>query len=213
VACLSISFFRRAVRFQGAAARRGRAAAFLAVLVFAELAVSLLAGCDQSGIGYANDQYRFSLSYDASLAPAAHARPSVLTGSEPAYVVAFLDPAAPKAGGHYVDDVWVAVMRLPAGAHWPEAPAMAVDLRQSVAAALANGLSGSVTRPTTQKTNGRASWAVGYEYRLGGTAVRAVTYVLVNGAYEYQVTLQAAGARWAQMLPRLTRSIDSFAVR
>ena len=44
---------------------------------------------------------------------------------------------------------------------------------------------------------------MGYGTALGGTAVRAVTYVLVSGVYEYQVTLQAAAKRWAAMLPRL----------
>ena len=97
VACLSFSFFRRAVGFTGAAARRGRAAAFLAGARPAALAVSFVAGCGQGGIGYSTTTTGSRSRYDASLALADHAQAQRLTGSKPAYVVAFLDPAAPRA--------------------------------------------------------------------------------------------------------------------
>jgi hypothetical protein len=128
-------------------------------------------------------------------------------------MVAFLDPAAPRAGDRYVDGVWVAVMRLSAGAHWPPASAMAAELRRGLAASVIGELHGSVTQAIERTANGHPAWAVGYDYRVGGTAVRALTYVVVGSDYEYQVTLQTAATRWAAMLPRLVRSVDSFSIR
>jgi hypothetical protein len=213
VACLSFSDSRRADGIHKAAARRGRAAAFLAAGLAGVLVVALVAGCDRGRLAYANDQYRFALTYDAALAPTDRAVPAALTGERPAYVIAFLDTEAPRASGRYVDGVWVAVMRLPANARWPDPSAMAAELRRRLAASVAGSLTGPVAQTTTRQIGGLPAWAVGYDYRLGGTVVRALTYVLVKGDYEYQVTLQAAVTRWPGMLPRLAESVDSFTVR
>jgi PsbP len=211
VACLIITTFQRSAQIQKAAARRGRAAAFLALAV-AIAAVALLAGCGSGSIAYTDDQYRFALSYDAALTPTTHVTPAVSGSDMPAYVVAFLDPVAPRVGDRYVDGVWVAVMRLSAGAHWPPASAVAPELRRRLSATVVGDLHGSVTQALTRTANGRPAWVVGYDYRLGDTPVRALTYVIVTGDYEYQVTLQTAAARWPAMLPRLARSVDSFTV-
>jgi hypothetical protein len=212
VACLSITTSPPSDRMQTAGAGRGRAAAFLAFAI-AAVVLALAAGCGQGGLAYSSSQYRFALTYDAALTPTDHVTPGVLTGDKPAHVIAFLDPAAPRADGRYVDGVWVAVMRLRAGAHWPASSAMAAELRHRLTAAVVHDMHGSVTQALARTANGLPAWVVGYDYRLGGTAIRALTYVLVKGDYEYQVTLQAAAARWPQMLPRLALSVSSFTVR
>jgi len=213
VACLSSRDSRRAGTVHKAAARRGRAAAFLAAGLAVVFVVVLVAGCGRGPLAYSNARYHFALTYDAALAPTDRAVPGVLAGGKPAYVIAFLDAAAPRRGGRYVDGVWVAVMRLPADAGWPAPIAMAVELRRRLAASVERSLHGWVTQTATRQTNGLQVSAIGYDYTLGGTAVRALTYVLVKGDYEYQVTLQAAAARWLDMLPRLAQSVDSFSVR
>jgi len=194
-----------------AAARRGRAAAFLA-LAATLAALALSAGCG-GRVAYANHRYRFALTYDAALTPTDSVTPAVSGGQRPAYVVAFLDPKAPRVGGRYVDGVWVAVLRLPAGAQWPSLSAVAAELRLRLSASVIRGLHGSVTDAIARTANGRPEWVIGYAYDLDGTAVRALTYVIVRGDYEYQVTLQTAAARWPQMLPRLAPTVDSFSLR
>jgi hypothetical protein len=211
VACLSFTPSRRSSHRQKAAARRGRVAAFLA-LAATLAALALSAGCGGGRVAYANDRYRFALTYDAALTPSDSVTPAVSGGERPAYMVAFLDSRAPRIGGRYVDGVWVAVMRLATGAHWPPPAAMASELRSRLADAV-RGLHGSVTQTLARTANGRPAWAVGYVYGLDGTAVRALTYVIVKGDYEYQVTLQTAASHWPQMLPRLAPTVDSFTIR
>jgi hypothetical protein len=214
VACLSFSTRTSADRMQKAAARQGRAAAFLAFgAAVAALGLALLAGCGSGTLASVNSQYRFSLSYDAALAPAGNVTPAVSGSSKPAFTVAFLDPEAAHIGGRYVDGVWVAVLRLPAGSHWPPAAAMAAELRSRLAAAVTGRLHGSVTTPLARPINGRPAWLVGYSYRLDGTPVRALTWVIVNGDYEYQVTIQTATSRWTKMWQRLVASVNSFTIR
>ena len=196
---------------QKTAARRGRAAVFLA-LTATIVALALSVGCGGGRVAYANHQYRFALTYDAALTAADSVTPAVSGGEKPAYVVAFLDPKAPRVGGRYVDGVWVAVIRLAAGAHWPPTAAMASELRSRLTSAVRD-LHGSVTQALARTAAGHPAWAVGYAYGLDGTPVRALTYVIVKGDYEYQVTLQTAAVRWAQMLPRLTPTVDSLILR
>jgi hypothetical protein len=214
VACLSFSTHTSADRRQKAAARRGRAAAFFALgAAVATLGLALLAGCGSGTLAYVDSQYRFSLDYDAALAPAGNVTPAVSGSGRPAFTVAFLDPKAAHIGDRYVDGVWVAVLRLPSGSHWPPAPAMAAELRSRLAAAVSGRLHGSVTTAQALTINGRAAWFVGYSYRLDGAPVRALTYVIVKGDYEYQLTIQTATSRWTKMWQRLAASVDSFTIR
>ena len=212
MACLSFRSSRRADQVHKTAARRGRAAVFLAVGLAGVLVLAPVAGCGRGRLAYVNARYRFALTYDAALVPADRAEPAAFAGGRPAYVIAFLDAGAPQANGRYVDGVWVAVMRLPAGAHWPPPQ----PLRPNCAGAWRLPLcAGSRLGDRDDDAAGGRTRrrSLGYSYRLGGTAVQALTYVLVKGPYEYQLTLQAAAARWPDMLPRLTQSVDSFTVR
>ena len=182
VACLSFSDTGRGDRVHGAAARRGRAAALLAVgTILGVLVLVLVAGCGRGRLTYVNHRYRFTLTYDATLVPADHALPSVFAGGRPAYVIAFLD-AAGAAGRRAVRGRRLGRRDAPA-----DRQPVALIVRPGGRAAPATG---GLRRPQPARFSDPDDDAAGgrtgcgrrrLHLRLGGTAVQALTFVLVKG--------------------------------
>jgi hypothetical protein len=63
------------------------------------------------------------------------------------------------------------------------------------------------------KVNGVPGFALKYTYTESGKTLTAVTFFLISGTYEYQITAQATTADWDSLKGELEAAVQSFTVQ
>lgn len=186
-----------------------------ATLIAVAMLISLAASACGGGGGsktYSNDTYRFSLTYDsAQFVETTDTSTQGSVGNGGAFSVGFMDPNGTKSGDTYRDGVLVTVYKLNTKVTEAMLPLVKSEL-EKLLPQLASSL-GSDTKIGTlaqADVNGTKGYQADATYTMDGAPFKARLYFLINGELEYQVSLQAADKRWAELEPKFQEIIDSF---
>lgn len=195
------------------------------LLIAAGLALTLTAcsgsGGNDSGDGssgdeavtYTNDEYGFSITTASRFtqgAPVSGAE----TGGEAVFRIVFADQDGPVVSGRYVNAVQVAVYELAREVTPEEVPGVMSEVQSLVDQLMASMPSAEVVEPLEEViVNDVPGFAFKYTYTEEDTPLTAVTFFLIQGAYEYQITAQAATEDWDGIKDELEAAIQSFTVQ
>jgi hypothetical protein len=166
-----------------------------------------------AGKTYTNAQYRFSITPDPAFT---QGQPTDATssGSSSVFNIAFADTSGTKVGKSYVDGVQVAVYKLTRALKPSEIPKLKKEFTGVVNQLMRGLSSGKIVQPLSlAQINGVPGFRLAYTYAQGTTPIAAITYFLVKGQYEYQVTGQASQQTWTAMSPKLESTVKSFTVK
>ena len=162
---------------------------------------------------YNNAKYGFRMTYDKVFTEGPSSIGSA-GGSGPDFTIAFADTKGTTVGGSYEDGVKVSVGKLASAIKPSQVPALKKQFEASVKQLVANLSSGKIVVPVRPVSVGGArGYAVGYLFSEGSTRFMAMTYFLIKGANEYQVTGQASQQTWSALQPKLEAAMDSFTVK
>jgi hypothetical protein len=183
------------------------------VILLVSLA-TLAAACGSSGgpTSYTSTDYKFSLTYDSSvLTQSTSISAAGTAGGKSVFDVGFVDTKGTKVGGEYRDGVVVSVYKLNQTVTDAMLPLVKAEL-EKILPQLESALgSGSTLRALTEvDLNGVKGFSTSGSYSVDGTKFTAKLYFLINGNLEYEITTQAAEARWQQMQPAFKQIVDSF---
>jgi hypothetical protein len=174
---------------------------------------STKSGSSPSTKTYTNTDYGFSLSYPSSLAQSTDTANSMAGGAGAKLTIGFVDPNGTKVGDLYVNGIAIASY------------ALTTEITPALMPQVKSELDGVVTQmrrqdPAAQMTplesvtiNGVPGYKLVTTYDNQGTKMHSVTYFLVKGKTEYQVTEQAAEQDWAKYAAGLDAAVNSFAVQ
>ncbi len=162
---------------------------------------------------YTNTQYKFSITPDPVFTQG-KATDTTSSGSSAVFNIAFADAKGTKVGGSYVDGVQVSVYKLTRALKPSEIPKLKKEFA-GVVSQLMSGLSaGKIVQPLSlAQINGVPGFRLAYTYTQGTTDIAAITYFLIKGQYEYQVTGQANQSVWTTLSPKLESTVKSFTVQ
>lgn len=183
-----------------------------------------LAACSGSGGGdsgddasggesttYTNDQYGFSITVDPQFTQG-EPRTQTSTG-EAAFSVIFADKDGARASDRYVDAVQVSVYELAREVDAAEVPGLKSEIQGVIDQLLSSAPSSEVVAPLEEvMVNGVPGFGLTYTYTDDGTEMTAVTFFLVSGTYEYQITAQAASENWGALKGKLEGAAQTFTV-
>jgi hypothetical protein len=170
-------------------------------------------GTTASTTTYTNDQYGYAITYSDTLEQGEPAEGSGAGGGS-VLDVAFADRSGPVVAGRYVNAVQVSVYELAREVDPAEVPDLEGELQSVVDEIMASLPNSEVVEPLTgTEVSGVPGFALKYTYAVEGTEITAVTAFLLNGAYEYQITAQAASADWEKMKDDLEATVNSFTVQ
>lgn len=162
---------------------------------------------------YSNAQYGFSITYDPVFEKGT---PEAGTGAGRSSVlnIAFADPKGTVVGNKYVDGILVSVYTLTRDVKPTEVPKLKPEF-QSVVGSLMKGLTAGtvVQKLRLAQINGVPGFRFAYTYTEGTTSIAAITYFLVKGHTEYEVTGQASQQNWTKLSPKLGAAVTSFTVK
>ena len=196
-----------------------RLPAAFAIAVLAVLVVGTVVACGGGGGGglttYTNKDYKFSLTYDSSLLKENTAVTTKSSaGASAALRVGFVDPKGTKTDGDYRDGVVVLVYKLSQTITDSVLPSVKDYLSTTLLPQLATGYGSSATigKLADTQLNGTKGFVTSSSFSMGGTQFKARLYFMFQGNVEYQLTMQSATSRWAELQPQLQKVIDSFKV-
>ena len=162
---------------------------------------------------YSNSQYGFSITYSDRFT---QGEPVAGTGAGGSSVldVVFADKSGPVVSGRYVNAIQVSVYELAREVKPSEVPKIKSELQRIVDQLMASLPSAKVVEKLSPvKVNGIPGFALKYTYAEGGTDLTAVTFFLLSGKYEYQITAQATTADWDALKGELEAAVKSFTVQ
>jgi hypothetical protein len=162
---------------------------------------------------YSNDQYGFSITYSDQFT---QGEPVEGTGSGGSSVfdVVFADKKGPVVSDRYVNAIQVSVYELARSVKPSEVPELKTELQSIVEQMMGSLPTSKVTEKLSPvKVNGVPGFALKYTYTQGDTDLTAVTFFLVKGKYEYQITAQATTADWPSLKGTLEAAVKSFTVK
>ena len=162
---------------------------------------------------YANDQYGFAITYSDRFT---QGKPVEGTGAGGSSVldVVFADKEGPVLSDRYVNAVQVSVYELAREVKPSEVPKLKAELQGIVDQLMTSLPVGKVVEKLSPvKVNGVPGFALKYTYKEGDTDLTAVTFFLVSGKYEYQITAQATSADWDSLKGELEAAVKSFTVQ
>ena len=198
---------------------------FVLTLVLAGLALTVAAcsgsgGTDVSTSGspggpttYTNDKYGFTITYDGQFT---QGEPVAGTGAGGSSVfdVVFADKSGAKIADAYVDAVQVSVYELTQEITPSDVPALKSELKGVVDQLMGTLENGTVVEPLSPiVVNGVPGFGFKYTYTESGTELTAVTFFLVKGKYEYQITAQATTENWDGLKAKLEAAAKSFTAK
>jgi hypothetical protein len=191
-------------------------------LVLAGCSASVSTGDDSSPSGggtttatttYSNDQYGFSITYSDQFTQGEPVEGTGAGGSS-VFDVVFADKKGPVVSDRYVNAIQVAVYELARSVKPSEVPKLKTELQSIVDQMMASlPTSKIVEKLSPVKVNGVPGFALKYTYTEGDTDLTAVTFFLVKGKYEYQITAQATTADWPSIKGALETAVKSFTVK
>jgi hypothetical protein len=161
---------------------------------------------------YTNDKYGFTMKYDASLKEGKSVGGTGAGGSS-VFDIAFADLKGTAVDGDYIDGLQVSVYKLAREVKPAEVAKLKKEFQGVVSQLLGSVEAGTIDQPLEAVTvNGVPGFRLGYTYKQGGVETKSVTYFLVKGQNEYQVTAQASSANWDALKSKLEAAIQSFTV-
>jgi hypothetical protein len=162
---------------------------------------------------YTNDQYGFSLTYDTVFVQG-ESTGGTTGGSGSLFDIAFADPSGAKIGGKLVDGIQVSVYKLSRVVKPGEIAGLKKEFQDLVTQLLGSLNGAQTTQPLSlTQVNGVPGFKFAYTYTEEAVDVTAISYFLIKGQYEYQVTEQASKENWAALSPQLQAAVDSFTVK
>ena len=166
-----------------------------------------------AGKTYTNAQYKFSITPDPVFTQG-KASDSTSSGSSSVFDIAFADAKGTKVAGSYVDGVQVSVYKLTRALKPSEIPKLKKEFAGVVNQLMSGLTAGKIVQPLSlAQINGVPGFRLAYTYTQGTTDIAAITYFLIKGQYEYQVTGQASQSVWTALSPKLESTVKSFTVQ
>jgi hypothetical protein len=162
---------------------------------------------------YTNTDYGFSLSYPGNLVESTDTSYNTAAGGGAKLTVGFVDPSGTKIGDIFVDGIAVSVYALTTEITADLMPRFKSELEGVVAQMQQQDPTAQMTQVETAAINGVPGYKLGTTYDNQGTKMRSVTYFLVKGRIEYQVTGQATEQDWAKYATRFDAAVNSFTVQ
>lgn len=177
-------------------------------------AVATAAACETSvstggTTRYKNDEYKFSFEIVDQYEQADSAT-SAQSNRGADFDVAFTDPDGTVAGDQMIDGMMVSVYTLQKEVTPELMPVLEKELNSALGQLSVADPSVKMgpLKPTT--VNGLQGYTADYTMDMSGTPVESRTYFLINGATEYQVTIQSSVEHWSANEPDLQKAVDSF---
>jgi len=175
----------------------------------------LLAACGGGSGGvktYANDTYRFSLSYDGStFTQTSDTSAQGSAGGSSVFDVGFVDKNGTKTSDEYRDGVLLSVYKLTTNITPSMMPLVKGELGKLMPQLLESlGSDGEIGALQDAEAGGVQGFSADATFSMDGVPFKARLYFLINGELEYQITLQAAEDRWADLEPKFQQVIDGF---
>jgi hypothetical protein len=166
-----------------------------------------------AGKTYTNAQYKFSITPDPVFTQG-KASDSTSSGSSSVFDIAFADAKGTKVAGSYVDGVQVSVYKLTRALKPSEIPKLKKEFAGVVSQLMGGLTAGKIVQPLSlAQINGVPGFRLAYTYTRSTTDIAAITYFLIKGQYEYQVTGQASQSVWTALSPKLESTVKSFTVQ
>ena len=166
-----------------------------------------------AGKTYTNAQYTFSITPDPVFTQG-KANDASGSGASSVFDISFADPNGTKAGGSYVDGVQVSVYKLTRALKPSEIPKLKKEFTGIVNQLVGGLTAGKIAQPLSlAQINGVPGFRLAYTYKLATTEMAAITYFLIKGQYEYQVTGQSSQSSWTALSPKLESTVKSFTVQ
>ncbi len=168
-----------------------------------------------SGAGktYTNAQYKFSITPDPVFEQG-KANDTSAAGSSAVFDIAFADANGTKVGGSTVDGVQVSVYKLTRVLKASEIPKLKKEFAGVVNQLMSGLTAGKIVQPLSlAQINGVPGFRLAYTFKKDTTEIAAITYFLIKGQYEYQLTGQASQQTWPALSPKLESTVKSFTVQ
>ena len=166
-----------------------------------------------AGKTYTNAQYKFSITPDPVFTQG-KASDSTSSGSSSVFDIAFADAKGTKVAGSYVDGVQVSVYKLTRALKPSEIPKLKKEFAGVVSQLMGGLTAGKIVQPLSlAQINGVPGFRLAYTYTQDSTDMAAITYFLIKGQYEYQVTGQSSQSSWTALSPKLESTVKSFTVQ
>jgi hypothetical protein len=194
------------------------------ILILALAGLPLLLGACSASVGttdksspapktYTNDQYGFTMTYDGQLE---EGETATGTGSGGGSVldVTFADKSGPTIAGHYANGMQVSLYKLARKVKPAEVPKFKKEVSGAVKQIMA-ALPGAKTEQPVEglTVNGVPGFGYSYSYVKDGTTLKAVSFFLFKGRYEYELTAQAAEKDWTTLKGRLEAAFQTFTIQ
>jgi hypothetical protein len=162
---------------------------------------------------YTNDQYGFSMTYDGQLEEGESTSDASAGGSS-VFDVAFGDKNGPTVGGNYANGMQISVYKLARVLKPAEVPKLKKEVSGVVKQIMAPLPGAKIDQPLEElKVNGVPGFGFGYTYVQDDITLKAVSFFLFKGQYEYALTAQAAEADWGVMKAKLEAAFQTFTIK
>jgi len=196
----------------------------LTILTLTLAGLSLLLGACSASVGttdesspgpktYTNDQYGFTMTYDGQLEEG-KSTGGVSSGGSSVFGVAFADKSGPKVGGNYANGMQISVYKLAREIKPAEVPKLKKEVSGVVKQIMASLPGAKIDQPLKElKVNGVPGFGFSYSYVQDDVTLKAVSFFLFNGQYEYQLTAQAASEDWETVKGKLESAIQTFTIK
>jgi len=162
---------------------------------------------------YTNTDYGFSLSYPGNLVESTDTSYNTAASGGAKLTVGFVDPSGSKIGDIFVDGIAVSVYALTTEVTADLMPQFKSELEGVIAQMQQQDPTAQMTQLETAAINGVPGYKLGTTYDNQGTTMKMVTYFLVKGRTEYQVTEQATEQDWAKYAAGFDAAVNSFTVK
>lgn len=196
----------------------------LTILTLTLAGLSLLLGACSASVGttdesspgpktYTNDQYGFTMTYDGQLEEG-ESTGGVSSGGSSVFNVAFADKSGPKVGGNYANGMQISVYKLAREIKPAEVPKLKKEVSGVVKQIMASLPGAKIDQPLEElKVNGVPGFGFSYSYVRDDVTLKAVSFFLFNGQYEYQLTAQAASEDWETVKGKLESAFQTFTIK
>jgi hypothetical protein len=165
-----------------------------------------------TAVDYTSAQYGFSITYSGRLTEH-QASEEAGERVDPAFSVYFVDVTGPLVSGQYVNGILVNVYELKRAVRPSEFKEFKSGLQVMVDDLMASLPESEIVQDLTSITVNRVpGYVVRYTYSADGEDLRAITFVLTKGRYEYQITTQATSSDWDRLQGDFENAVGSFAV-
>jgi hypothetical protein len=193
---------------------RSRRSVALVIVAVALALVVLVAACGSGGgpTTYTSKDYKFQLTYDSSMLKESTSLSSAgAAGGKSVFDVGFVNPKGTKSSGEYRDGIVISVYKLTTtvtDSMLPEVKSELEGILPQLQQSL--GSDAKLGSLSTVDLNGTKGFSSDATFTLDKIPFKATLYFLINGNLEYQVTAQAAEAKWATMQSVFKTTMDSF---